>query len=116
MQEKLPQRKQIRLKEYDYSEEGYYFITICTKNRLEILGKLRKNVGVALLGDPQNKIILTREGKIVKKHIENCNIKFNNIFIDEYIIMPNHIHMIIGLTKRVAQECDPYSSKNNKCI
>ena len=43
MQEKLPQRKQIRLKEYDYSEEGYYFITICTKNRKEILGTIRDN-------------------------------------------------------------------------
>ena len=82
MREKLTERKPARLKGYDYSTVGTYFITICTKNRLEILGKLRKNVGVALLGDPQNKIILTREGKIVKKHIENCNIKFNNIFID----------------------------------
>jgi len=37
----LPQRKNIRLKYYDYSLEGYYFITICTKNRKEILGKIK---------------------------------------------------------------------------
>ena len=42
MQEKLPKRIQIRLIEYDYSQEGYYFITICTKNRLEVLGKINK--------------------------------------------------------------------------
>ena len=36
-------RKQLRLKEFDYSQEGYYFITICTKNRLEILGKIKDN-------------------------------------------------------------------------
>jgi len=40
MKRNLPQRKRIRLKEYDYSQEGYYFITICTKDRKEILGKI----------------------------------------------------------------------------
>lgn len=46
MQEKSPQRKQLRLKEYDYSQEGYYFITICTKNRKEILSKIKDNTNV----------------------------------------------------------------------
>ena len=111
---KLSQRKNMRLKYYDYSLEGYYFITICTKHRKEILGKI--NVGVALLGDPNKKIIkqidLTREGDIVNKHINNCNKIFNSIFIDEYVIMPNHIHFIIAI-QRVAEDCDPYNSKNN---
>lgn len=40
MKENLPQRKQMRLKEYDYSQEGYYFITICIKNRENILGRI----------------------------------------------------------------------------
>ena len=113
----LPKRKQIRLKEYDYSKEGYYFITICTKNRENILGKIEKinidknckrPVGVALQGDP--KIKLTKEGKIVRKHIENCNKKFDNIFINEYIIMPNHIHMIIEISNRGAEDCAPYNT------
>ena len=95
-------RKNIRLQGYDYSLKGYYFITICVKNRLKLFWE---NVGVALLGDP--KIKLTNEGLIVQKNIEKCN-KLKNIRIDEYIIMPNHIHMIIEL-KRVAQECDPYN-------
>ena len=119
MQNQLPQRKQIRLKYYDYSETGYYFITICTKDRKQILSKIinesefeknRKLVGVALLGDPQKKIILTKQGMIVEKHIKNCNTKFDNLFIDEYVIMPNHIHLIIVLAERVAQECDPYNT------
>ena len=46
MQEKSPQRKQLRLKEYDYSQEGYYFITICTKNRKEILSKIKDNTNI----------------------------------------------------------------------
>lgn len=43
MKENLPQRKQIRLKYYNYASEGMYFITICTKNRLEILGNIKSN-------------------------------------------------------------------------
>ena len=117
MKEKFPHRKQIRLKEYDYSQEGYYFVTICTRNKKHILGKIineiDKPVGVAPQGDPQNKnvkVLLTKEGKIVKKYLENYNKIYDNIFIDEYVIMPNHIHFIMELTERVAQGCDPYST------
>ena len=53
-----------------------------------------KIVGVVVHGDP--KIILTDEGKIVQKNIEKCN-NIKNTRIDEYIIMPNHIHIIIKL-------------------
>ena len=66
---KLPQRKQLRLKEYDYSQNGYYYITICTKDRKQILSKIidkktnidnkkieYKTVGVATYGRPANKI------------------------------------------------------------
>ena len=110
MNDKLPKRKNIRLKEYDYSLEGYYFITICTKDRKEILGQI-KPVGVALLGDPKEKTIeqidLKNEGKIVKKHINNCNKIFDNIFIDEYVIMPNHIHLIIVLSNGSPRSATP---------
>ena len=91
---KIKTRKQLRIKEYDYSNEGYYYITICTKNKIKILSKI--NVGVVAHGDPQ--IELTQIGKIVKKYLENYNIKTTNIYIDEYIIMPNHVHLIIKLT------------------
>ncbi len=121
MQEKLPQRKQLRLKEYDYSQEGYYFITICTKNRKELLSKILSNskdksdnVGVAVLGDPQ--IELTKIGRIVEKYLQNYNKFFENIFVDEYVIMPNHIHFIIALSKRVAGGGDPYNTQNNKFV
>ncbi|MBR6504217.1 MAG: hypothetical protein IKT41_00595, partial [Clostridia bacterium] len=59
-------------------------------------------------GDPQKGIILSKEGRIVKKHIENCNNKIINVSVDKYVIMPNHVHLII-VSQRVAQECDPYN-------
>ena len=85
MKDNLPQRKNIRLKYYKYSVDGYYFITICVKERLELLGKI--GVGVALLGDPKTSNIMTlsKEGEIVKKHIENCNKRIENVSIDEYM-------------------------------
>ena len=94
MKENIPTRKNIRLKEYDYSERGYYFITICTKNRECILSKIEiQNVG----SDISLPIILelTKEGKIVEKYIQQIEKIYSNILIDEYVIMPNHIHMIL---------------------
>ena len=85
MKEILPIRKKIRLQNYDYSEENMYFITICIKDRLEILGKIIE----------ENKIELTKEGKIAKRNINKILEIYHNIIIDEYIIMPNHIHMLL---------------------
>ncbi len=89
MENNLPKRKSIRLKEYDYSSAGMYFVTICIKNRIEILGKIK-----------DDKMNLTKEGIIVEKHIRNITNVFKKITIDEYIIMPNHIHMIIAIDKQ----------------
>ena len=97
----LPQRKNIRLKYYDYSLEGYYFITICTKDRKEILGKI-KPVGA---DDPvrpkpnisEEKINLTPIGTIVEKYWKETNKIYDNVILDEYVIMPNHMHGIICL-------------------
>lgn len=58
MKENKPKRRNIRLKQYDYSREGYYFITICTKNRERILSKI-KSVKNTFITE------LTLEGKIV---------------------------------------------------
>ena len=86
---KFPCRKSIRLKNYDYSSNGYYFVTICTQNREKLFGKI---VGATLCGHPNN------PDKIITKWLLELENKFNDIKIDEYIIMPNHIHFIIKRT------------------
>jgi REP element-mobilizing transposase RayT len=83
----LPQRKPNRLAGYDYSQSGAYFVTICTKNRAELFG----SVGPTVLGRPQ--VELSETGDIVHTAILHNN--RNDILIDRYIIMPNHIHMIV---------------------
>ena len=90
MQENLPVRKRIRIRDYDYSKENVYFITICIKNRLELLGRIIK----------ENYIELTPEGKIVKHNINKIEEIYDNAIIDEYIIMPNHIHMLLEIKYR----------------
>ena len=88
MQKELPARKNIRLRGYDYSINGAYEITICTHNREHIWGEI---VGATLCGRPNNPHIM------VEKWISETENKFGDIQIDKYIIMPNHIHMIIFL-------------------
>ena len=94
MKDNLPQRKNIRLKYYDYSLEGYYFITICTKNKECILSEIKS------CGNMNCTSVLTKEGKIVDKYLNKIKNVYSNIIIDEYIIMPNHIHMILIINKK----------------
>ena len=77
-----PQRKQNRIDGYDYSQNGAYFITICTQNRKEMLSKI--------VGDDAH-IVPKPYGQIVEKYIRNVP------EIEKYVIMPDHIHMIIRL-------------------
>lgn len=86
----LPQRKNTRLKNYDYSQNGYYFVTICIKDMQCLLWD--NHVG-APIGRPE----LSNIGITVNTAIENIPNIYNNVYIDNYIIMPNHIHMIIVL-------------------
>lgn len=87
----LPKRKPIRLRDYNYSNNGAYFITICVKDKLHLLGKLF--VGDGVLDVP--KINLTKVGEIAEKYINSIHKTYNHISIDKYIIMPNHIHFIL---------------------
>ena len=98
MKETLPQRKSIRLREYDYTQVAYYFITICIKNRVNILGEIIKDCRGEHCSSAKMK--LSYEGETVKKYLKIIHKKYDNIIIDEYIIMPNHIHMILAITEQ----------------
>jgi len=95
----LPVRKHVRLENYDYSAKGAYFVTVCIKNRMPILGKITTVGRLALkpTSDTENKIIiqLTDIGETTKYYIENINNVYENICVDTYIIMPDHIHLLL---------------------
>ncbi|MCL2352811.1 MAG: hypothetical protein FWC55_09805 [Firmicutes bacterium] len=88
----LPSRKNLRLKEYDYSSEGAYFITICTKNRSETLSR----VGRADPGAPYMQ--LSEFGIIADKYIKTIETHYNDVTVDKYVIMPNHVHLLLCVT------------------
>jgi len=88
MEKELPKRKKLRLDNFDYSTPGAYFITICTHNRRCMLSRI---VG-AIHESPEPE--LTEYGKIVDDIINHIPEHFK-VSIDEYVIMPNHVHLII---------------------
>ena len=90
-EKEFPVRKPTRLKEFDYNTTGAYFITICTEKRWQILSNI---VGVDVLGDPKN-VELLPYGAVADKYIKQMDEFYENITVDQYVIMPNHIHLIL---------------------
>ncbi len=86
-------RKPNRLQEYDYAQPGAYFITICTQNRRSILSQI--SVG-ATCGRPDS-VILMDAGKMVERELYRIGEIYENVAVDSYVIMPNHIHMILHI-------------------
>ncbi|MCU0436793.1 MAG: hypothetical protein MUC49_02700 [Raineya sp.] len=84
--QELHHRRSVRLKNYDYSQEGIYFITICTHNKECLLGEIENS-----------NMYLNKFGEVVK----NCWLEipkhYPNTILDEFVIMPNHIHGIIEI-------------------
>lgn len=91
-----------RLKDFDYNTDGAYFITICTKDRKCILSTI---VGEGLCALPQN--ILTPIGKEIEKSIQYINNNYNNVFIDKYVVMPNHVHIVLIINHGAGGLGDP---------
>ena len=107
---KLPQRKAMRAKYFDYSSTGAYFLTICTKDKKHILSRI---VGTGVLDRPQKGVLdrpgngvldrpqteLLQGGKIAEKYIKQLDGFYGNVTVNEYVIMPNHIHLIVSIER-----------------
>ena len=97
MENELQKRKRNRLENYDYSSCGAYFLTICTSERRNYFWD---KVG-ATIGRPQD-IVLSQYGKIVDEAINNIPKIYPVIKIERYVIMPDHIHVLLAI---YADEC-----------
>ena len=75
-------RKSPRIPNYDYSTQNYYFITICSHNRRCIFGTVEK---------------LSEIGEIAEKHIAQLPTHYEDISVEKFVVMPNHVHMILAL-------------------
>ena len=88
--DKFPTRKSNRLREYDYSTAGYYYVTICTCNREELFGRIE-----------DNRMVLNEYGKISENTWEEIPNHYPNAELDEFVVMPNHIHGMIIINNPV---------------
>ena len=111
MQKTLPTRKKIRLEGYDYSQAGAYFVTLCVKGKHDLFGQV---VG-AVVNRPSY-VQLTDIGKIIEAEIHLMQMIRKNVVVPKYIIMPNHIHMIvlIGEGRRLSTENGRLSTENGR--
>lgn len=104
---KIHHRKSYRLKGFDYTKEGAYFITICTHNSQHFFGEVVE-------GEMQ----LNEVGKIANEYLSQIPNHFSKVEIGEYIVMPNHVHCVLILhpksagTRHVASVLDSESKMN----
>lgn len=93
-----PKRKHPRLKQYDYSTPGAYFITICTDQRRALLSKVMQT------NNARNTIELTESGRIAEEQLFELEKRYSCVSVKRFIIMPNHIHLIVVLKNE--ENCD----------
>ena len=89
----MKERKHPRLRDYDYAGNGGYFVTFCTKNRQQLLSRVR--VGPDALIGPL--LELTPYGQLVEDAIAGAREAYLNVDIPEYVIMPNHVHLLVTI-------------------
>ena len=88
--DEFKKRKTPRYQSFDYNSSGVYFITICTQNRRCILSRI---VGTGIPDCPHSE--LTKYGQIADKYIKQLNDFYHHLSVEEYVIMPNHIHLLL---------------------
>ncbi|MDD4990772.1 MAG: transposase [Paludibacter sp.] len=89
-QNPIHHRRSIRLKGYDYSQEGLYFITICVQNRECLFGDI-----------VDGKIKLNDSGKLIEKQWLALPDRFHNVQLHEFVVMPDHFHAILEIVPSV---------------
>ena len=106
----LPKRKPNRLPYFDYSTQGAYFLTICIERKRCILGNI---VGGGAFDAPL--VQLTEYGKIVQRYIESGN-NVLGVTVDKYVVMPNHVHMILFVDETAAGGTSKAPSPTNAVV
>ena len=109
-EKRLPKRKSTRLKNYDYSSTGVYFVTICIQDRKQILSEIIRTprpvtdeLKISAVGEglapPAYSIKLKPCGEVVKEQLQRIEQRFPSVSVKDYVIMPDHIHVLLYLRK-----------------
>lgn len=100
-----PNRKLQRLKEFDYSTDGAYFVTICTHNRENIFGEIQNG-----------KMILNMCGEIVQEQWKWLGAQYPFVLLDEFCVMPNHFHGIIWINHDDVRNSRDHSAGRDRSV
>ena len=111
-EKELPKRKHPRLENYDYSSAGAYFVTICTQNRRCVLSRI---VGRGLAPAITSGIEYTLFGKIAEEQLLLLEKRYPCLTVEQYSIMPNHIHAILILANDAAG-ASPRPTRMNEAV
>ncbi len=107
MERTLKDRKRVRLLKRDYSTPGFYFVTICVKNRKNLLSRI---VGTGVpdgpSGDRSYRIALFEKGEIAERILRQMSDFYDHLSVDAYVIMPNHIHFLLQIHSTESEEDD----------
>ncbi len=98
MKEPRANRKRLRLPDFDYRATGAYFVTICTKGRRCLLWG--EAAGADAVGDDAHIVPpdrLSDYGRVCDQYIHSMSVVYTGVSVDHYVIMPNHIHLLIRL-------------------
>ena len=85
------QRRTTRLSSWDYSASGYYFVTICTKERTSLFGHIECSDQI----DGMAKMALSEWGHLCTAAIETSNAECVQVDVDTFVVMPNHVHLLV---------------------
>ena len=107
----IPCRKTVRLQSYDYSSPGTYFVTICTQERKCILSDI--TVG-AIHESPA--VRLTDAGRCVQSVIVALPERYPSLTLDKYVIMPNHVHLLISIAEERAIRESPLRQEGKRAL
>lgn len=85
--------RRVRKRNWDYRLPGYYFLTICIHNRVQLLSEVH-----------QSQVKLKPSGEMVESHLGRISERFSSVTLDCAVIMPNHVHMLVGNAVRTSDE------------
>ena len=88
-----PERKSVKLKYYDYSSPGLYYITLCTHEKKHLFGWVK-----------EEKMVLNQAGKMLEKWLLKIETKYDGIKCIHHQVMPNHLHVIIKISDKITEE------------
>ena len=121
----LPKRKPTRLKNFDYSSVGAYFVTICIRDRMHILSEIVKtdiratdktiSVGEGL-APPEITVKLKPCGEVVKEQLRLIEARFTSVAVEDFVIMPDHVHAVIFLHENTGGASPSLTLNEYNCV